>query len=453
MIEDIVIIDDLLEDLTPISIALAQNGNSIIPLYFRNDNFLKSCNDLNKKNIRLIITDMELQTVDLTGSDRTRQHAILVTDILNALLSKEQLYLLIVWTTHKDLYDEFMAILTDRLKKLQLPLPLHCYSLIKNDCKKEDGTFDADIILNEFNNFIDNNPLFNALLDWENNCKLSAKETVNILTKNLNDEDISQTLSVLAQQVIRKNLNGNEKYAIYEALQPLLYDRINYIVENVDQNLWEEVISKESIQLSDNEKAKLNTKLHINLYNETSSCDFIYPGDFLEIEDPKVFNYLSENGLPNFEEEPLWTDKSKRCLLYNFFHFTNEDKKKKNLLKEYATNTKVGLLEISPACDFAQNKREPFKYYVLSILFPYNNAVQFDEKSSIFGNFLIEYNDIIYKLHINPKYLFSVPNVFISYKNGEYCRFKKLFRIRQNMLFKVIQDIANHNSRIGTICF
>ena len=86
-------------------------------------------------------------------------------------------------------------------------------------------------------------------------------------------------------------------------------------------------------------------------------------------------------------------------------------------------------------------------------MIPYNNAVQFDEKSSIFGNFLIEYNDIIYKLHINPKYLFSVPNAFISYKNGEYCRFKKLFRIRQNMLFKVIQDIANHNSRIGTICF
>ena len=303
--------------------------------------------------------------------------------------------------------------------------------------------------------YVDENSNAIAVLPVETTYKGIIRETIDnlILTKNLNDEDISQTLSVLAQQVIRKNLNGNEKYAIYEALQPLLYDRINYIVENVDQNLWEEVISKESIQLSDNEKAKLNTKLHINLYNETSSCDFIYPGDFLEIEDPKVFNYLSENGLPNFEEEPLWTDKSKRCLLYNFFHFTNEDKKKKNLLKEYATNTKVGLLEISPACDFAQNKREPFKYYVLSILFPYNNAVQFDEKSSIFGNFLIEYNDIIYKLHINPKYLFSVPNAFISYKNGEYCRFKKLFRIRQNMLFKVIQDIANHNSRIGTICF
>lgn len=450
MIDDVLIIDDLEEDLNGISLALAKEAYSVIPLNYRDENFTSLYEKIKKKNVRLIITDMELQTSDLTGSDRTREHAILATSILDSIISNEQLYVLVVWTTHEKQYDEFISILHERLERLGKPLPLHTYSLFKERCKTREGEYDGSIILEQFNQYLDENQPFKALLDWENNCKLASRDTVNILTNSVNSNDITKTLSSLAKQINRKNLDSNKKYAIYEAMQPLFFDSVSNMVINVDEKLWESVIKKESEDLSDEEKIKLNTKLHIKTY-DNYNLELIYPGDFLEIIDNKVFNYLSEQGLPNFIEESSWNDKNKRCLLNGFLQCKKLDR---NTIRKCASDSIIGLLEISPACDFANNKREPFKFYALTILCPVIENIKYENNGNVFGNFYITVNNKKYFICISANYLFSVPNKFIAFKDkNENCRFKKLFRIRKNILNRITQDIANHNSRIGTILF
>lgn len=448
-LKDIVVIDDKLEDLYGITFALAQEGHSTIPLRYDSDaNILDVCTKIEDKSIRLIILDMELQVRDFLGTDTTDEDVKLATSIINSLFGEDsqQLYALLIWTTHPDRFENYIDKLYKRLETLNKPLPLFSNSLLKEKCKKDDNNdeYDVDKILKSFEEFFENRDELIALLDWENQCFYSAKETINSISESNDSEEIKKTLTALAHQSLHPSqIKNKEKYAVAESLKYLLNDKLSYSIESIDNDLWAKTLLSTVTELEN--LSKINTLLHLDFTNLES--EMICPGDFFKINDDLLWSYFTD-------ETGERLAKFKRAIFYK--NFKNKDKdgnSTNNLQKEISDNAIFGLLEISPSCDFAQGKRKECKMYVFAILSPYKEELINSDSPSIIGKKIFNIKDSDFTFFINSNYIFTIPDkiiIEVSEETNEK-NLSKIFRIRESLLLPLIREIANQNSRIGTI--
>lgn len=448
-LKDIIVIDDKIEDLYGITLALAKDGHSTIPLQYDADaSILNICKKIDDKSIRLIILDMELQVRDLLGFDKTDEDVKLATNIIDSLFGEnsQQLYALLIWTTHPDRFETYRDNLYERLRQLKKPLPLFSNYIFKDESKNNEtqNEYDADKILKSFEDFFENRDELIALLDWENQCFYSAKETINSISEKNNSDEIKKTLTALAHQSLHPSqIKDKEKYAIAEPLKYLLNDKLSYSVENIDNELWAKTLLSTTVEPEN--LSKINTLLHLDFTNLES--EMICPGDFFKINDNLLWSYFTaETG------ERL--AKFKRAMFYK--NFKNKDKdgnSTSNLQKEISDNAFFGLLEISPSCDFAQGKRKECKMYAFAILSPYKEELINSNSPSIIGKKVFNINENDFTFFINSHYIFTIPDKIIMDVSEETNKkhLSKIFRVRESLLLPWIRDIANQNSRIGTI--
>lgn len=463
---DILVLDDKKEDLESICSALTKDGHFVIPIHNEDSqNTLEICQSIKSsgKCIRVIITDIQMfktqGAIDL--QDETRK----IADLLSAMFkgNNNHQYILLAWTTKEVLFEDFKTTLVEILTQNGTKLPLSIEEIIKDECKDTYLEYLPEKILCKFYDIIKAKKELAALFDWENKCIKATAETVNEV---LTTEDSSKTLKLLAKEVVGEGNLCNCPEAINTALLYILKDKLNKLeIEAETKHAISELFRCTQIvenDLSPAKKAKLNTLLHI----ETKSNDnIIYPGDFFELIDKTILGYFSDKENPsilNSIDADTIYELGKR-FIHSFCNprkpetFTNGEwkREKKRLLDKWSQALRVGLVEISPYCDFAQNKRNNCKRYILTVLIPFDNYFAPPNGASINGNMLISIDGVIYYLSLDAHHIFTLPDDFIKYNNPstEEKRFNKLFRVRESMLQSWIQKIANHNSRIGTISF
>lgn len=464
-LKDIVVIDDNSEDLEAIVKALRKANQFVISFLYNNDhesptmNMLRSCSK-SEKIIRCIITDINL----VEGSTYDPQNAAkhLADNVLGEFITSEtKSYILFVWTSkdNETEFNKFKETLNDTLQKNGIKQPLNIVKISKNECKNGE-TYDSDKIMSFIENAMtdDANKAILQLIDWEKKCEMATAETIETL---INFENTSHVLYKLLRELGGKNAL-NEPEQIVNILLLLLKDNLNKLASGKNiRTLWEDLFKNidEKLELNNEEKAQINAILHID--RNLQHSDIICPGDFFELCDSNILNYCFFSAMNNSPKD-FYFDK---CFILNP-NLSNELKAKKNEKKKEILNSfKMGLLEISAECDFAQNKKVS-NLYVLSFMVPkieeyefiryLNNKKNEDKRTgvpaSISDPLLIEYGNMLYYLFIDAKYIFSLNSNFINAKYDlNHKRLEKIFRLRESYLQNWIQFVANYNSRIGTI--
>ena len=461
-LKDIIVIDDNEHDLNSIVKALRAEKQFVIPVHFTDENssnmdILESYITSNKV-IRCVISDINLIEVSTYQPSTAAKH--LADNVLSRFLSNESRnYILFVWTskdTEED-FELFKSTLYDTLEQNDIKKPLNIIKISKNECKT--GTeYDSEKIIKVIKDamFDEKNKALLQLIHWEKSCEIATADTVESLLKLKNT---SFTLKKLLLELVGKKNIGLEPENIINVLLLLLKDNLNKIstdsnTREIWKNLFEKIDDNQDLELAD--KAKINTTLHLDL--STQQTAIICPGDFFEICDENVLKYCflcdkKDELITYYVKNAFDLKKEKMTSQEKAKYNSNREVYDQNCREQIRKGLKLGLLEISAACDFTNNKKIS-NMFVLGVLAPKLQAYDFNKnvKQSIISPLLLELENNQYYFFIDSSYIFSLNSVFINTKGfDENIRFEKKFRLRDIYLQSLIQQIAHHNSRIGII--
>lgn len=438
-----VVIDDNQDDLMGISTALAKQGISTIPIHYRGSanaqEAYDACKGAASARPRIIITDIQMNH---GGQEPTKTDLGNVTRCLEEIVSRiSGPYIILAWTSIPNHFSSLKEYVEKYLTKKKLHQPLYFESICKNQCKPRGQDFCAQTIFSKFSEHFTKQKEFRALLHWENGVYKAGIDAVNEIIDSQDQGSLKSTLKMLAEQVAGNNLLGNESIAVNEALIYILKDRLSYIsLEKKSIQFWGEALKGGSAgTLTAEIKAKLNTILH---FDKNVDSSIICPGDIWKIKSENHFlsNMCSDKKIPDFISE----------FKQEFYKNTP------------VTGEEVICMEISPACDFAQDSKS-LKSFVLGLLIPTdqtqnpNVSKKLKEKRETILCIPIKIEEQIYALCVSKKYILSFSKDKINgYERIQGTRpavLDKFLRMRETMLLSWIHSLSAHNSRIGTVSF
>lgn len=457
-----VVIDDDIGDIVGITTALSQYGISSLPIHYRDPtDALQSCTDVAVAHPRIIITDIQLRD---GGVDPTTADLSAVAACLGCIVAQTRgPYVVLAWTTKPKALDELKTRITEYFGKKKYRLPMYFDGLYKNECRTDDNEYDASVILKSFQSHLECEAATRALMHWECSVLKAATESVNTISV-LDAETLPQSLKMLAESVAGSNLKGFEAMAINEAFAYIVRDKLALLSLNPTfSNRWRAVFDVAIGEIPELSKHQINSMLHIegNLIQ-----DVICPGDVWKIDRPSKA-FLRNLEVPSECNNLLDKIKNEFLTLSSEGHDLNllmrqesHEENKQALTKKYNDQFAVPLklaknaasivmIEISPACDFA-NKKKPLNTVALGILMDLahvKNGVVIKETPSTV-KVKIMHEDKEQLLGFSAKYITSMSEKLIG---NAQMNLTKVTRVRESLLQSWIHRFASYNSRIGTI--
>lgn len=454
----VVLVDNEKRELNQLRDAFYLAGLPCLPLLYSNepedetglDHFTKPEN----LKVRILFTDLNLKELGrLDAVDLVAPIAAVIRTLVTA-----GPFILVFWSQHEHEAREVVELLQKRFSNTT-PIPFAFETIDKSDFQLTgDPVKDKDMggrLRAKITEVIKQDSLFQALVDWEYRVAEAARNTVYSLhelakpegaeadyTLENHKKSLTQILTVMATESIGKeNVKGNPAVAIDQVLLPVLEDQLSQVKERAEldalwtaslPNLGQKVTLESSKQV-----ALLNSFMHIDTtIDGLTSCS---RGAFVQIRD--VF-WADDKLRKHF-------NKSKSQILNEFL---NSAKKVTGKTLEAAhAATIIGFLEISAACDYAQQNVE-IPRYVIGALIPFEF-----EKFTSFGNGDPKHaaiypfpdiilNNILYKLRLNFRFQVGVSRNSILLGNP-------LFRVRDQILSDISYKNAQHAARPGIISF
>jgi hypothetical protein len=449
----IVLIDDTKEDLDEIQSSLVQAGYPCFPILYQNDepDNISGIDHVKIEmiNPRVIITDLNLQELQVDAVK-------LVGPIVEVLkkLASDGPYLLYFWSKNASTVKKVMELISERYSDLNFPLSWGVLDKTEFKSKKQDLTDKVAKLFVE-------NPMFNALLSWENRVSVAAQNTVDSLFKLAKPAEINgivqfqsetttnlqKMLAVIGNETIGiKNAKEEPEVAIELGLEPVLYDHIQANYESIDRAIWLDVAEGIGSRLSAEKsvKAFLNSFYHVEELAEGSPKN--KRGSWIELNHDyfgdtknkaKIQQNLGRNIKTLINEEFLDSSQGTSA--------TRADAHKA---------TKLGFLELSAECDQAQRKTKLNKYF-LSAMIPlefekftkFRKGVSDTKHAGIYRvpNVMINGKEYIVKVSF-LYHVGSIPDV--SKWLGE-----PLFRLKNQILSDISFKASQHATRPGIIRF
>ena len=161
----IVVIDDKIEEATPLIQALSQVESPIHFFYKFNDTELPT---KPLSSVRIVFLDLDLDTTKTT----TESKAAYATSILQKIVDvKNRPFLVIAWTTYPELFAKTEEYL------LAVEYKIHILQMSKQSCI-ESGNYKIEKISQEIKNQLTQTEMLGLFIDWENIIHKSARTTV-----------------------------------------------------------------------------------------------------------------------------------------------------------------------------------------------------------------------------------------------------------------------------------
>jgi len=372
----IVILDDKLEQAYPLIKALSKQK---IPFCFHSDEFefLPPENEP-YSDVRLLLLDINLSADDTPIETIKAQ----LQKTLKRIIKPRTPYIAAIWSLKENQYEEMLTELFDKiipeLKPIQRVSLAKSEFFILGDVQDgstvyiEDPEIDIVVKLNEkIIQALASIDSFEALIKWENIVAISTSdvtnEIVSLASGNVDlNEDLKKIYFKLAEALWGRQLYGTTQDIVSKSVSvfnELLNDRLIF---NVKKLLNLELIKEIKIPEDFNEKAKaiFNSKLLLNFEVDSK----LFPGNVYERtgEDLKMFpfkNLIADSILVpqvayefyknKFGKEPESEDKIMECKKSNKREYEAYEKEIRDLIKPVS---KYVTIEVSPICDFAQNK-------------------------------------------------------------------------------------------------
>jgi len=326
-----IIVDDIEKELFDIHNKLGLEIKiPTIPLLYSTDGE----NEKLSPGVRLCFLDVQL--LEGHAIDSPNQFSAICSFLSSILAENNGPYIVIAWTKDPHVFDQYKAFITDRKRMGTCPIPIDVGCVDKANVEESS---------NIINMVIDRNPEFKALLEWESSVNKSSALTIDSLysVSNKTSINIKDILKGLGHSSIgHSNLAANVFIGINEALLPILKDYQTNFIDT--STIWDTLFDHPETPISDKTKKILAPIINSHLLYErrTGICKKT-PGAIIDIEYNTLKVIYSE--LPE-----------------NILDFA------KKLIKSYKNTLPLVLssvlVEISPCCDFAQNKVPRSKYMI-----------------------------------------------------------------------------------------
>ena len=408
----IVIIDNKISDAEPLIKELSKHGHPVT--YFSGD--LKELPEKPLEGIRLLFLDMILiDDEDVEGKEKT------IVAMLKAVLKRvigdnNGPIIPIAWTRNPTLVDPVEEYLHSR----GFYFPMLRWEK-KDFLKVGEGRYDIDLIYKKLKEGLKGRESLEIFMLWENLIHSASGNTIDEFSRfhSMNDNWNYKTASLflkLAKSFAGNQINDSSITKITEnsmfSLNSILGDQINKQVRDNVKNASPKIPFKKINQniIQHEIDAKINSNLLI--INDIDNSDL--PGSIyknLKIKKPQIKNIFKK--IDSFLEK-----------------------------KELRKKTKPIFLEITPACDYAEEKR-----MVSRILPGFLWPKEFSKKIPKTAEYLYKSKEVfidgsVYVMVFDFRYLTSIEIPKLPSK-------QVLFVLQSELLADIQSKLSNHVSRLG----
>lgn len=441
----VVVVDDEPSEATPILRALSSDG--ISAAYFTGDVDELPAEDKPLSGVRLIFLDARLQG----DGARANISANLVAVIQRILSPNNGPYGIILWTKHpEDLEDFQNRIFASNV----VAPPLFIKLLKKASFQDEDNNFDIGALRGQLADQVSDLHSFRVLFKWEEEAGFSISEVTSSLYSDLVEKDtdigttskktvdrLNKTLRKLAAAELGQGLNkDNFCEGVFKALTPIFYDRIASKspsgLDDCSKLLYRASSSKDRAI-----DGKLNTRIHLDF----SSDRKLSPGS-MYIYDEK------RRGFPKYDDFRFLLKEEANALPKDEDKIELAKKKRNDLFEALKKESKLIAVEVSPDCDYAQNKIQ-FARFVCGILTTDEQKKLLDLRSPALWskeNFWFEEG---WPSAGDPKYQCIVLNLrfVVTLPIGSVSKFRKIVRLRDQLCGDLRNELAEFMARPGIV--
>lgn len=419
------VIDDNFDEIKDFIKVLNQNGIATYYLNFVKDdleNYLIS-------NIRLIITDL------LDDNNMSTLDSIVAT--FNTLSERNiNNFLLIVWTKHKEKYEDFIKKLKKYCRRLNfISIPLNKEDFI--NFTESNPRFIKEKyqeLSEEVKSYIENS-LFKYFLQWEIVIGNKSYKVLNELIEKMENDDLKNLIATLTQEERENSLKLKE---LFKILNTILSDEITSVeIESIEENFDEADIDERL-------KARLNAVILFEKspFKKINNGNIYLYKDFEAILKDKICYEQPDIKFSKdfYKHEPMERERYFYCNTLNK-NYDSKSKLKRECKKFHKNRIIPILIDVTPSCDIANRK---FTKSRLLFGFLYENELKCIRKAEYLynPNFVFEYNNELYKIIFCLKDLISI--------NPEYLQeVTPILRARKELTADIQQKIASHIARIG----
>lgn len=391
-------------------------------------------------------------------SDKTKI-SVLIANLKKLISRNNGPYVILTWTKNDTPDGDLIDLLKNELMKCDaIPNPLDIIRLEKTDSYNNILKIKKTIDIN-----FQKTNIFNILLDWELNSFSAGTDVLNTIFdlveinndldfKKYSKETIKQIefyLTQIAKGAYGSNITEEEITArVQNSLSMLLKDNIERkvdsqtIAKEIGKKLHKHIKSK----ISSKKSASIND-IFLLMKNSLSKSS---PGNiYLHSE---IISSAKKN---KKENDCVQLKRIYKNYLSNFF-----DKKYSNtklgLFSDYESDIKLRTtpiyLELTPSCDHANGKQKNVRL-IFGLLVPEkytNNSKTKEIKNknirkigdSIFESQPIIYGDELYYIILDYAHYYSLHTSVLKDSTP-------LFRLREDFLYLIQKNVANHLSRPG----
>ena len=407
----VVVFDDQQKDIESLLRALSMEK---VPFLYYQDEAGSDLPETPVENVRLVFLDLEL----VVNNPSTNNLISPIAARLRKVLTKNNAYILIYWSTKEDKYRTALeSAFADGLKEYK---PLKIISMKKTEALKSPNpaqyVVDAlKVEMREFSSLI-------AFMLWETSVNDAGGRITNELTSFINPDEVDKGMYGLLHKLSTAQagpsvLEGLDNNTILK----LAFDLINSSLTETAERLFTSRLSDVEIgdvkaggrQLQSVEKIILNTRLHVV---SSSDLNHFYSGNL----------YILENNAM-----------AREVVLRNC---------KKDSIDEFKTeNVKLICLDVTPSCDYARRKYYSRMIYGVKIDQKFSKALNSGEN---------RYKQLpILEIEGNSILLFDFRTIR-SFSKDEFLnkyKDKPKFRLRNSLLLDIQAQLSNSINRPGIV--
>ena len=401
----IVVIDDEYEkEALPLIEALSKNGVSA--MYFTGNQEKLPPEPLS--GVRIVFLDIVLAGTE-GQDDKTKISTII--GVVSKIIGKDnKSYLIIAWTKH----DELIEGLKNNLKENP---PIFILNLEKSECKDSQGNYEISKIEEKLKKELEKAGVFHLFIIWENLVHKSAGKIVNDFSSfyPLDDNWDSNMCGVfqkLARAYAGKQLkDGETDKLIKDAFLTFNGTFLDTLENEISNKKIEGLKIKDSNNVNNDIVAQINSSLHLILQLLKNSV----PGNIYEWEKRVKINDLFDSDINLYPQKDSFFKKLKYVLL-----------------------------EVSPSCDYAQDKWKLHRV-LHGLMWPENDFNKIKKADYIYTSPIFKVGDKIYKFVFDLRYLTTLLFDELTDKDP-------VLRIRHDLLVDIQSKIAGHINRPGVMC-
>ncbi len=444
---NVVVIDDLYDEVTPLLSMLNHEG---IGLVYYNGTDYRDFPARPLKGVRLLFLDFVLGT---DGQPSKNKISTLMGVVKRVIAEDNGPYIILAWTKHDVPADDLLALLKEEiLKDPQFPQPVVIIDLEKIKCMSN-----PDMINKKLNERFGDEDILKAILYWEHYAQNALCDVLGrlsdiskpVVTAGQSFDDYSANWNAqlerhifkIAETSLGRNIGADRNLLVAAqlALTVPFHDCAETLIKkNTRHNkeLTKKIISHKNEEYNIAEKAGMNT--FFLLASQEIDKD-VQPGNIYKFSN--VFRKIKCRNKKCYYNKIKLT---KQGIAQEFF--VGSIKKygiKSDLLKKVIPV----LLEITPECDYVQKKWKT-PNLLLGILWPesFGSTLSANSKDYkpdyVYKSLPVEYQDEVYYLTFNAHHLFNIGfHVFESVE--------PILKARKELLVDIQQWFSGYISRPG----